>query len=407
MRRDGWIAIHRKIQDHWLYPKNRPFTKYEAFIDILLEVNHEEGSWNSGELVLICNRGESLYSFDTWAKRWRWTKSKARRFLIFLEREKIIKLKNELKTTRLIVCNYEHYQPKRTADEPHLERKRNADEPHLKPKRNLYNKKEEEKKEKKEKHIPSASLRGSAEVEIDSLLGSHAERFRELDVVIRACDRVSQMPSQLTPAEYLKLLEEFDSDQVHDIILIMDNWKKLNKNNVSVYFTAQTWLKRNFGGGDIQELIPLFEEEYRAFCKRESIGAKIDANERRALRGLITYLIENNVQSTKEGALSAWKYILAPKNWSKLDRFTRKRIKLQDIESDIIKIMAQLKEANKPGSDRFPNYWDRRLEKRLMDEDMKSVQLYWKHLRENCNLRPQKDSRGNTIEWIEKGDRDK
>ena len=402
----GYINIKRKLFRHWLWTERRKYSKLEAWLDIITSVRYgeEEKSGYFGGKKIEWSRGDWPALIRFLSERWGWNStSRVKRFHNELKAEALITISsnqgqniitlipNDLfllpeqqentnrtdtgtvkehqtkhqenaKKYNIVVDHANTETPNGTAKEQQTEHQRNTNDSETE---RIRNKEEIRKsKENKEKTMPSASLRDSAEVDIESLLGPHAEKFRELDVVIRACDRVSQMPSQLTPSEYLKLLEEFDTDQVHDIILIMDNWKKLNKNNVSVYFTAQTWLKRNFGGGNIQELIPLFEEEYRAFCKRESIGAKIDANERRALRGLITYLIENNVQSTKEGALSAWKYILAPKNWSKLDRFTRKRIKLQDIESDIIKIMAQLKEANKPGSDRFQNYWDRRLDKR-------------------------------------------
>ena len=32
----GWIKIHRKIKDHWLYSSNEPYTQREAWLDLLL-----------------------------------------------------------------------------------------------------------------------------------------------------------------------------------------------------------------------------------------------------------------------------------------------------------------------------------------------------------------------------------
>ena len=38
----GWISINRKLQTHWLWNEKRQFSKLEAWLDILLTVNHSE-----------------------------------------------------------------------------------------------------------------------------------------------------------------------------------------------------------------------------------------------------------------------------------------------------------------------------------------------------------------------------
>ena len=139
---DGWIKLHRTLQDHWIYPK-RNFSDYEAWIDILLSVNHQEKKVKLGLQVLTCGRGESLRSIKGWANRWGWSKAKAYRFLGLLEKEKMIVLKSETISTRLTVCNYDSYQDKRNADETQMKRKRNADETQAYPNKNVKNGKNE------------------------------------------------------------------------------------------------------------------------------------------------------------------------------------------------------------------------------------------------------------------------
>ncbi len=138
----GWIKIHRQIQEHWIFSDSDYF---KWWIDILLEVNHSPAKVLIKGSVFICDIGQKLYSLDTWAKRWKCNKSKARRFLKLLENDSMIELINEKKTTRLIVCNYESYQVERNADETQTKRKRNANETQMKP-----IKEEEEEKEEKE-----------------------------------------------------------------------------------------------------------------------------------------------------------------------------------------------------------------------------------------------------------------
>lgn len=86
-----------------------------------------------GNVLLICNRGESLKSLETWAKRWSWDKSATRRFLILLKKCGNIDTADERKTTRIKIINYDTYCPLRNADETQMKRNRNAVETQLTP----------------------------------------------------------------------------------------------------------------------------------------------------------------------------------------------------------------------------------------------------------------------------------
>jgi DNA replication protein DnaD len=143
----GWISIHRTITKHWVY-QNPDY--FRSWIDILLEVNHEDGKLLIGSNVFLCKRGESLKSLDTWAKRWRWHKSKVRRFLKLLEKDGMIAVKSEHITTRITVCKYDDYQDIRNKDETGLKHERNGSETGVTPNN-------KENKENKEKEPPKNS----------------------------------------------------------------------------------------------------------------------------------------------------------------------------------------------------------------------------------------------------------
>jgi len=138
---EGWIKLHRTINKHWIFKDSE---KLKAWITILLNVNHEKNKVNLGNLILTCNRGESLKSLDSWAKLFgkNWNKSKVRRFFKLLKNDLMIELKNEQKTTRLIVCKYDTYQETRNASETQTKRKRNASETQTTPNKNDNNVKE-------------------------------------------------------------------------------------------------------------------------------------------------------------------------------------------------------------------------------------------------------------------------
>jgi hypothetical protein len=132
----GWIKVHRQIQSHWLYTDKREFSYFEAWIDILLTVNHADAKTMIQGTLYEVKRGQSINSLDTWAKRWKWSKSKVRRFLKTLEIDSMIETKSETITTRLTVCNYDSYQDERNAGETQTKRKRNAGETQMTPNKN-------------------------------------------------------------------------------------------------------------------------------------------------------------------------------------------------------------------------------------------------------------------------------
>jgi len=130
VEKQGWIKIHRKMADNWLWDE-KPFTRAQAWIDILLSCNYSESHKAFGNTVLTCKRGESLYSLNTWAYRWGWNKSKVRRFLNLLQDMKMVAIKPTQQptqqpthlTTHLTVCKYDTYQEDRNADETQMKRK--------------------------------------------------------------------------------------------------------------------------------------------------------------------------------------------------------------------------------------------------------------------------------------------
>lgn len=126
----GWIKIHRDIKSHWIW-NNSEYLKW--WMDILLEANYSPGKVVIKGTIYECERGEKLYSLDTWASRWNTNKSKVRRFLNMLQNDSMIVLKNETQTTRLTICNYDDYQDKNNDGETQMKRKRNANETHLTP----------------------------------------------------------------------------------------------------------------------------------------------------------------------------------------------------------------------------------------------------------------------------------
>lgn len=126
----GFIKLHRRVRDNWIWETPDYF---KAWVDILLEVNYKSKSVRIGNKILTCERGQSVNSLDTWAKRWGWDKSRVRRFFSLLRQDNMIVTKSETQTTRLTVCNYGTYNDPWHADETNVKRKRHASDTHLTP----------------------------------------------------------------------------------------------------------------------------------------------------------------------------------------------------------------------------------------------------------------------------------
>lgn len=107
---EGWIKLHRSLMDHWLYKSKKPRTRREAWEDILMHVNYTDKKILIRGQLYECGRGQSLYSLETWASLFNWSKQQVRTFFDLLQNDKMIKIEGLQYTTRLTVCNYEYYQ---------------------------------------------------------------------------------------------------------------------------------------------------------------------------------------------------------------------------------------------------------------------------------------------------------
>lgn len=106
---EGWISIYRQIQDSWLW-EEKPFTKGQAWIDMLLEANHKSNKVPIGNELVEVKRGQKLWSILDMADRWGWSRKKVSNFLNLLESDGMIKQKRTTKYTLITIVNYDFYQ---------------------------------------------------------------------------------------------------------------------------------------------------------------------------------------------------------------------------------------------------------------------------------------------------------
>ena len=107
MAQQGWIKIHRKIKECYLWDDKEPFDKRSAWIDIILSANHADNKTLINNSLVMVLRGTFITSEVKLAERWKWDRGKVRRFLKLLENDNMIK---KTATSRLyITIKVEHY----------------------------------------------------------------------------------------------------------------------------------------------------------------------------------------------------------------------------------------------------------------------------------------------------------
>lgn len=106
----GWIAIHRKIMNHWIWQKRRKFSKFEAWLHLLMCANHTEKKVLFNNRLIKVRRGERVTSEVKLAEEWRWDRKTVRSFLDLLSDEKMIQVKRTTQYTSYYIEKYNTYQ---------------------------------------------------------------------------------------------------------------------------------------------------------------------------------------------------------------------------------------------------------------------------------------------------------
>lgn len=148
---DGWVKLHRKIMDNPLY-LSEPFTRMQAWIDLLLLANHKDGFFYVRGNKVTVGRGQIGTSSRTLASRWQWSRGKVERFLDELEQNGQIKPQKTNVITLISICNYIEYQEMEPQNEPQTDHRQTTDEPQKSPNKkdkNVNNENNDKKKSKK------------------------------------------------------------------------------------------------------------------------------------------------------------------------------------------------------------------------------------------------------------------
>lgn len=107
---EGWILLHRKIQECDIWDNDEPYDWRSAWVDLLLLANHKDVETIFDYKPLTIKRGQYLTSVRKLSRRWGWGKDKTLKYLRLLESLKMISKDSDSRRTLLTIEKYDDYQ---------------------------------------------------------------------------------------------------------------------------------------------------------------------------------------------------------------------------------------------------------------------------------------------------------
>lgn len=105
----GYIYLHKQLLDHWLW-QDKPFSKGQAWIDLLLLANYEDKKTMHRGRLITCKRGTVNLSIMELSKRWGWHWKTTKKFILEMERDNMCTLKCTTECTTITIEKYDDFQ---------------------------------------------------------------------------------------------------------------------------------------------------------------------------------------------------------------------------------------------------------------------------------------------------------
>lgn len=199
---NNWIPIDKAAACY--LPTDRPYTRLEALFSYQKDLDEGKNGNISG-----------------YAKLWKWSRTKVRKFLSEIETEE------------------GHKKDRRRTDKEQAIHVINKDLWNVeKQKKNRRRTEEEQKKDTTIHPNPNPKEKRYAS------LSKNGEFHKLQNWVWDNLPHVSKIENQLSFAECERLIDEYDKTMIRDVLESMENWKGIEKKNTSVNKTLRNWINK-------------------------------------------------------------------------------------------------------------------------------------------------------------------
>jgi len=224
MVKQGWVAVHRQIQDHWLWG-DKPFSKSAAWIDMLLLANYESKKFIFGNELTEVKQGEFITSEVKLMERWGWGKGKTRAFLDLLQSDGMIIKKSDRKKTTITIVNYSNYAVYETTNGLQTDCEQTTNGLQTDTNNNYNNKNNDNNNKKKERKAATTYDEILSQIKNDSLKDLYLEYIKmrkmiKAPMTDRALTMLIQKVNKLEP-------DNVDRQKQMLETAIMNNWKSV------------------------------------------------------------------------------------------------------------------------------------------------------------------------------------
>lgn len=142
--KQGWIKLHRSIQESRIWTGPEPFDMRSAWVDLLMMANHKDNQIIFDKKVITVGQGQILTSMRKLSARWHWGINRVRHYLGILVELEMVTLDVTPKRTLLTIENYGKYQNCETLTDTPTDTVTEHSQIHSQIHRQITNKNEEE-----------------------------------------------------------------------------------------------------------------------------------------------------------------------------------------------------------------------------------------------------------------------
>lgn len=216
---EGYIKLYRQLQEHEIWT-SEPFTKGQAWVDLILQANHKDGQFIDGMEVVKVERGAMITSVKKLAERWKWSRHKVGDFLDLLEGLKMVGQKRDTKRTYLKIVQYCVWQDL-AAQEGHQKDIKRTSTGHQKDTNNNDN---------NDKNIGGANKNSLTPKE---LMNSRKEKFKDslkVYLPIYGRDLLNAFFGYWTEPNKSGIKMRFEMEKAWDVKRRLETWASKDKN---------------------------------------------------------------------------------------------------------------------------------------------------------------------------------
>ena len=259
----GFIKLSRSFFDNRIWQAARAFSECEAWLDLIQSARFEATPTTSriGCYEVTWGRGQYPASIRFLSKKWSRPEKWVREFLGRLKRENMITMENTQGVSVITLTNFEKYNGDTPIGTPNGTPNNlgNIDLQALTAHLTAQVTAQVVKKLEKEGHTYGTNnkkgeeyinnniqeISANADTKKNQRPGEDFMKFLKWEK--ENIPNVLKLQKQISEQEFQKMKAKYNTNQITEILLAMENYKELTKKYTSVYLTFLKWAKKEYG----------------------------------------------------------------------------------------------------------------------------------------------------------------